>query len=31
MAKKQNYLYVLVMADNGPVLVTKINWSDKTA
>ena len=31
MAKKQNYWYILVMTDNGPVFVTKVNYSNKTA
>lgn len=31
MAKKQNYWYVLVMTNHGPVFVTKINYSNKTA
>ena len=31
MAKKKNYWYVLVMSDNGPVFVTKINYGDRTA
>ena len=31
MAKKQNYYYVLVMTNNGPVFVTKVNNANKTA
>lgn len=31
MANKKNYWYVLVMTDNGPKFVTKVNYSDKTA
>lgn len=31
MAKKQNYYYVLVMTNNGPVFVTSVDNSDKTA
>lgn len=31
MAKKKNYWYVLVMSDDGPVFVTKINYGDRTA
>lgn len=31
MAKKQNWYYVLVMTDNGPIFVTKVNYSNKTA
>lgn len=31
MAKKSNYWYVLVMTDNGPVFVTNLNYSDRTA
>jgi hypothetical protein len=31
MAKKQNYYYVLVMTNNGPVFVTSVNNLDKTA
>ena len=31
MAKKKNHWYVLVMTDEGPKFVTKINHSDKTA
>lgn len=31
MAKKKNFWYVIVMANHGPVFVTKINHSDKTA
>jgi len=29
--KKKNFWYVIVMTNNGPVFVTKINRSDKTA
>ena len=31
MAKKKNYYYVLVISNNGPVFVTKVNYSNKTA
>lgn len=31
MAKKQNYYYVMVMTDHGPVFVTSVNNADKTA
>ena len=31
MAQKKNWYYVLVMSDEGPVFVTKINYADKTA
>lgn len=31
MSKKSNYWYVLVMSSNGPVFVTKVNYSNKTA
>ena len=31
MAKRQNFYYVMVMTDNGPTFVTKINYSNKTA
>lgn len=31
MANKKNYWYVLVITDNGPVFVTKVNYGDKTA
>lgn len=31
MAKKKNHWYVLVMTDEGPKFVTKINYSNKTA
>lgn len=31
MAKKTNWYYVLVMSDEGPVFVTKVNYSNKTA
>lgn len=31
MAKKSNFWYILVMTDNGPVFVTKINYMDRTA
>lgn len=31
MAKKKNFWYVLVMTGGGPVFVTKVNHSDKTA
>ena len=31
MAKKKNYWYVLVMSNDGPVFVTKINYGDRTA
>ena len=31
MVKKQNYYYVLVMTDNGPVFVTSVDNSTKTA
>ena len=29
--KKKNYWYVLVMTDNGPVFVTSVEYSSKTA
>jgi len=29
--KKKNFWYVIVMSNNGPVFVTKINYQDKTA
>lgn len=29
--KKKNYWYVMVMTGSGPVFVTKVNHSDKTA
>lgn len=29
--KKKNYWYVIVMTGDGPVFVTKVNYSDKTA
>ena len=31
MANQKNHYYVLVMSDNGPVFVTKVNYGDKTA
>jgi len=31
MAAKKNHYYVLVMSDNGPIFVTKVHYSDKTA
>lgn len=31
MAKKQNYYYVMVMTNNGPVFVTSIDSADKVA
>ena len=31
MAKKQNYWYVMVMTDGGPVFVTSVSYADKTA
>ena len=31
MAKKQNYYYVLVMTNNGPVFVTSVDNANKTA
>lgn len=31
MAKKQNYWYVLVLTEEGPKFVTKINYANKTA
>ena len=31
MAKKKNYWYVFIMTEQGPVFVTKVNQSDKTA
>jgi len=31
MAKKQNWYYVLVLTDNGPIFVTKVNYGNKTA
>lgn len=31
MAKKQNYWYVLVLTDSGPVFVTKVEYSGKYA
>ena len=31
MAKKKNYWYVLVLTETGPVFVTKVNNSNKTA
>ena len=31
MAKKKNYWYVLVMTEEGPKFVTKVNYGDKTA
>ena len=31
MAKKQNYYYVLVMTNHGPVYVTSVSNADKTA
>ena len=31
MAKKQNWYYVLVMTDDGPVFVTSIEYSTKYA
>lgn len=31
MAKKQNFYYVLVMTNNGPVFVTSVQYVGKTA
>lgn len=31
MAKKKNFWYVLVMANHGPVFVTKLNYGNRTA
>ncbi len=31
MAKKQNYYYVLVMTNGGPVFVTSVDHADKVA
>lgn len=31
MAKKKNYYYVLVFTNNGPVYVTSVDYSNKTA
>lgn len=31
MAKKQNYWYVLVLTNEGPKFVTKVNYQNKTA
>lgn len=31
MAKKKNFYYILVMSDNGPKFLTKVNYADRTA
>ena len=31
MTKKKNYYYVLVFTNSGPVYVTSVDYSDKTA
>ena len=30
-SKKKNYYYVMVLTNNGPAFVTKIDYSDKSA
>lgn len=31
MSKKKNYWYILVMANDGPAFVTKVDFGDKSA